>query len=287
MDSNQKAKVSYVDQTTGKTLESVDLEGQPQSTSDYRPTETIKKYTDQGYVVVSNNYPANGVKFNSDNKEQDFTVTLEHKVDTVSPDQPGQPGQPINPDNPNGPKWPNGTDKNSLVKVITRTINYIDQNGNKLHDSVVQNITFTRSAQVDEVTGQVTYSNWTTENNYFASVDSPKINGYVLTDPNYATVNSSSVDVDSSDITIDVHYRVIVNEHHNNPSNPHKKNSNKSHYPKPKLNKPNNNGTENRNKSKLPQTGETDESSIQLMGLVLLLISSVLSIFGFRKKQSK
>ncbi|MGL5898167.1 MAG: mucin-binding protein, partial [Lactobacillaceae bacterium] len=284
VDSNQKAKVSYVDQTTGKTLESVDLEGQPQSTSDYRPTETIKKYTDQGYVVVSNDYPENGVKFNSDNKEQDFTVTLEHKVDTVTPDQPGNPGQPINPDNPNGPKWPNGTDKDSLSKTITRTINYVDQSGNKLHDSVVQNITFTRSAQVDEVTGQVTYSNWITENTSFNSVNSPQINGYVLIDSKDATINSLSVDEDNSDITIDVHYRIIINEHHNNPSTPHHNNPNASQYPKPKSNNPNNNYG---NKSKLPQTGESDESKIQLMGLVLLLISSVLSIFGFRKKQNK
>ncbi|WKN29325.1 LPXTG cell wall anchor domain-containing protein [Apilactobacillus kunkeei] len=288
VDSNQKAKVSYVDQTTGKTLESVDLEGQPQSTSDYRPTDTIKKYTDQGYVVVSNNYPENGVKFNSDNKEQDFTVTLEHKVDTVTPDQPGQPGQPINPDNPNGPKWPNGTDKDSLSKVITRTINYIDQNGNKLRGSVIQKITFTRTAKVDEVTGQVTYSNWTTEKSSFDSVNSPQINGYVLMDNKDAIINSLSVDEDNSDITIDVHYRAVINEHHNNPSIPHKTDQNTSQHPKPKLNKfGHNNNNEHVNKSKLPQTGDSDESNVQVMGLVLLFISSVLSIFTFRKKQSK
>ena len=82
----------------------------------------------------------------------------------------------------------------------------------------------------------------------------------------------------------DVHYRIIINEHHNNPSTPHHNNPNASQYPKPKSNNPNNN---HGNKSKLPQTGESDESKIQLMGLVLLLISSVLSIFGFRKKQNK
>ncbi|WP_338346013.1 mucin-binding protein, partial [Fructobacillus fructosus] len=125
VDSNQKAKVSYVDSTTGKTLESVDLSGQPQSTSNYRTTDTIKKYTDQGYQLVNDNYPASGVKFNSDDKKQDFTVTLGHKVDTVTPENLGIPGQPINPDNPNGPKWPNGTDKNSLSKTINQTINYV------------------------------------------------------------------------------------------------------------------------------------------------------------------
>ncbi|TPR52909.1 hypothetical protein DY036_07470, partial [Apilactobacillus kunkeei] len=133
VDSNQKAKVSYIDSTTGKTLESADLSGQPQSTSDYRTTDTIKKYTDQGYKLVSDNYPANGVKFHSDNQEQDFTVTLEHKVDTVTPDNPGTPGQPINPDNPNGPKWPNGTDKDSLSKTVNQTINYVDGNGKSVH----------------------------------------------------------------------------------------------------------------------------------------------------------
>ncbi|MFN1208429.1 hypothetical protein ACKXGD_15790, partial [Enterococcus lactis] len=72
------------------------------------------------------------VKIYNDNNDEDIIVTYKHKVDTVTPDQPGNPGQPINPDNPNGPKWPNGTDKDSLSKTITRTINYVDQNGNKL-----------------------------------------------------------------------------------------------------------------------------------------------------------
>ncbi|CAI2554044.1 hypothetical protein AKUH4B507X_01040 [Apilactobacillus kunkeei] len=286
VDSNQKVKVSYIDSTTGKTLESADLSGQPQSTSDYRTTDTIKKYTDQGYKLVSDNYPANGVKFHSDNQEQDFTVTLEHKVDTVTPDNPGTPGQPINPDNPNGPKWPNGTDKDSLSKTVTRTINYVDQNGNKVHPSTTQTVTFTRSATVDEVTGQIAYGNWTTENHSFSSITSPHINGYVLINSDDSTISVLNVNEDSSDVIINVNYRKLINNHHNNPGKPSKGNPHVIQYSKPKLNKHYNN-SDNGDKDKLPQTGESNESSVQLMGLILLFISSVLSIFGFRKKQSK
>lgn len=286
VDSNQKVKVSYIDSTTGKTLESADLSGQPQSTSDYRTTDTIKKYTDQGYKLVSDNYPANGVKFHSDNQEQDFTVTLEHKVDTVTPDNPGTPGQPINPDNPNGPKWPNGTDNDSLSKTVTRTINYVDQNGNKVHPSTTQTVTFTRSATVDEVTGQIAYGNWTTENHSFSSITSPHINGYVLINSDDSTISVLNVNEDSSDVIINVNYRKLINNHHNNPGKPSKGNPHVIQYSKPKLNKHYNN-SDNGDKDKLPQTGESNESSVQLMGLILLFISSVLSIFGFRKKQSK
>ncbi|CAI2615314.1 hypothetical protein AKUH4B504J_01250 [Apilactobacillus kunkeei] len=270
VDSNQKAKVSYVDQTTGKTLESVDLEGQPQSTSDYRPTETIKKYTDQGYVVVSNNYPENGVKFNSDNKEQDFTVTLEHKVDTVTPDQPGNPGQPINPDNPNGPKWPNGTDKDSLSKTITRTINYVDQNGNKLHDSVVQNITYTRSAQVDEVTGQVTYSDWKMVTNNWNKSVSPFITGYSLIDDKQSIIENGTADYNDDNEIINVKYKkVITTPEVNKPTPSHNQKINNNHE----------------TKVKLPQTGESNESILQLTGLVLLMASFILGIFGVKKRK--
>ncbi|MFY1049972.1 mucin-binding protein, partial [Apilactobacillus sp. 1-1-2] len=193
VDSNQKAKVSYVDQNTGKTLESVDLEGQPQSTSDYRTTDTIKKYSDQGYVVVSNTYPVNGVKFNSDDKEQDFTVTLAHKVDTVTPDQPGEPGQPINPANPDGPKWPNGTDKDSLSKSVNQTINYVDGNGKSVHDASHDQVTFSRTAQVDEVTGEVTYGNWDKVSSTFSAKGSPVVSGYVLRDEGQKTIPASTV----------------------------------------------------------------------------------------------
>ncbi|CAK1225752.1 Cell division protein DamX [Fructobacillus cardui] len=199
VDSNQKAKVSYVDSTTGKTLEIVDLSGQPQSTSNYRTTDTIKKYTDQGYKLVNDNYPASGVKFNSDDKEQDFTVTLEHKVDTVTPENPGIPGQPINPDNPNGPKWPNGTDKDSLSKAINQTINYVDGNGKIVHDPSHDQVTFSRTATVDEVTGQVTYTDWNNASETFSPKVSPVIPGYVLRDDSQKTISGITVNPSSSD----------------------------------------------------------------------------------------
>ncbi|MCK8626528.1 mucin-binding protein, partial [Apilactobacillus kunkeei] len=169
---------------------------------------------------------------------------------------------------------------------VTRIINYVDQNGNKIHDSVVQTVTFIREAQVDEVTGQITYGNWTAENHSFGSITSPHINGYVLINSDDSTINVLNVNEDSSDVTINVKYRKLINNHHNNPGKPSKDNPHVSKYSKPKLNKHYNN-YDNGDKEKLPQTGESNESSAQLMGLILLFISSVLSIFGFRKKQSK
>ncbi|KOY74666.1 putative mucus binding protein [Apilactobacillus kunkeei DSM 12361 = ATCC 700308] len=277
VDNNQKAKVSYIDSTTGKTLESVDLSGQPQSTSDYRTTDTIKKYTDQGYKLVSDNYPAGGVKFNSDNKEQDFTVTLEHKVDTVTPDNPGTPGQPINPDNPNGPKWPNGTDKDSLSKTVTRTINYVDQNGNKIHPSTTQTVTFTRYATVDEVTGEVVYGNWTSKESSWKSFNTPLVSGYKLVDGKQSIINSVNLSPDSIDEKIDVVYK--KDEHKNNPLIPGGKS---------KINYQNGNSFKkdhNKNDKKLPQTGVSDENNIRILGLLLTIVSLFLGLFGIKRKR--
>uniref|UniRef100_UPI0032DEC715 mucin-binding protein n=1 Tax=Leuconostoc citreum TaxID=33964 RepID=UPI0032DEC715 len=58
---NQKADVTYVDQTTGQTIKTDRLTGKGGSTSAYRTKTSIDQLTKQGYELVSDNYPANGV----------------------------------------------------------------------------------------------------------------------------------------------------------------------------------------------------------------------------------
>ncbi|WP_033900560.1 mucin-binding protein, partial [Lactococcus lactis] len=61
-----------------------------------------------------------------DDQDKEVNIYYSHALATVTPDNPGTPGSPINPEDPDGPKWPEGTDKASLSKTITRTINYLD-----------------------------------------------------------------------------------------------------------------------------------------------------------------
>ncbi|MGQ2283343.1 mucin-binding protein, partial [Apilactobacillus kunkeei] len=200
-----------------------------------------------------------------------------HKVDTVTPDNPGTPGQPINPDNPNGPKWPNGTDKDSLSKTVTRTINYVDQNGNKIHPSTTQTVTFTRYATVDEVTGEVVYGNWKSKESSWKSFNTPLVSGYKLVDVKQSIINSVNLSPDSIDENINVVYK--KDEHKNNPSIPGGKS--KINYQKGNSFKKDH----NKNDKKLPQTGVSNENNIRILGLLLTIFSLVLGLFGIKRKR--
>ena len=81
----EQATITYIDQTTGKTISSVMLNGSYCSTSDYRTQPTIQNLEKQGYELVSDNYLAIGVVFNEADKVQHFTVYLKHKIITETP----------------------------------------------------------------------------------------------------------------------------------------------------------------------------------------------------------
>ncbi|MBC9119446.1 mucin-binding protein, partial [Fructobacillus fructosus] len=72
----ESATVQYIDDNTGKILESHNLTGGYGTTDSYSTQDTIKKYENDGYVVVSDNYPSNGVTYNSDT--QTFQVHLDN-----------------------------------------------------------------------------------------------------------------------------------------------------------------------------------------------------------------
>ncbi|WP_318635818.1 lectin-like domain-containing protein, partial [Levilactobacillus brevis] len=102
----EAANVTYIDDTTVTTLSAKDLTGDYGSTDPYRTGDTIADYEKQGYQLVSNNYPTDGVVYNQDGTVQSFAVHLKHQLTPVSPTDPQTPGAPINPDEPDGPKWP-------------------------------------------------------------------------------------------------------------------------------------------------------------------------------------
>ncbi|MGE9835317.1 mucin-binding protein, partial [Streptococcus orisratti] len=108
----------------------------------YSTAEKIAYYESLGYEFVSDNYPTDGVYDNIDGNSQDYQVVLKHIV------------TPVTPDNPTNPK--DGTTL-ELTRTVTRTIEYkyIDENGQEASATVTQTATFTRTATVDMVTGQV------------------------------------------------------------------------------------------------------------------------------------
>ncbi|UXN11190.1 mucin-binding protein [Lactobacillus amylovorus] len=205
----QKATINYIDDTAGKTLHSETVNGHTgEAIAD--PTEAIANYKKQGYQLASDDL-AKGASFDNDDKtDQAFYIHLNHNIETINPDNPKTPSDII----PGTTKhYPSGVDKESLTKTITRTINYVDNKGNKVNGSpdgkstYVQTVTFTRTVTIDKVTGDIKSSTpWVPANGTWSQVNSrdPHELGYDSVD--ISTVGSKVVTSSSKDETITVTY---------------------------------------------------------------------------------
>ncbi|MEO5289330.1 mucin-binding protein, partial [Limosilactobacillus allomucosae] len=173
----QKAAVTYIDQTTGKTLTVKNLTGYTLEDTGYNTTNDIKHYVDNGYDLVGDTSNSDEIIFDDeDGVDQTYTVTLKHGVATINETNPGKPGQPINSDK-TGVKWPAGTDKASLGKDVVRTIVYKATDGSAVPASVKDTLHFTAVKTVDKATGQVLTTVWSGTQS-FNDVTTPNIKGY-------------------------------------------------------------------------------------------------------------
>ena len=211
----QKAKTTFVDEK-GNPIPGVDAiteEGDSDTplTKEAEVKAKIKELENKGYELVSNTYPEGG-KFDKDkDTDQEFKVTLKAKEVTVTPDQPKTPGTPVDPNNPDGPKYPAGLEEKDLNKTVTRTITYVYEDGTPVLNedgtpkTVTQEAKFTREAKVNLVTGDVTYGEWTPEQD-LAEVKSPVVKGYLA---DKSTVPTTKVTADSENTTEVVTYKPI------------------------------------------------------------------------------
>lgn len=175
----QKASVTYVDETTGKTLKTDSLTGVTNAESGYTTADSIKTYQALGYTLVSDD--TNGAKVvfdNEDGKDQAFKVKLSHGTITVTEEKPGKPGEPVDPDNPDGPKYPDGTDEYQVKRTGTQTIHYVGASDKTPADNK-QNFVFTREITFDNVTGKIiSVTPWNIDSHTFGTVKTPVIPGY-------------------------------------------------------------------------------------------------------------
>ena len=204
-DGQQKAITSFVD-PKGNVLETPIIETGDSNTpltKDGEIKATIAKLKLKGYDVETNTYPPTGTFDNDPKVDQYFKVTLTPRVKPVKPFDPTNPkdpnkpvpGQPIDPDtpvdpnNPNAPTIPRWTEdlinKLETTKQVTRTINYVDEAGNKVSEPSTDKVTFTREAKINVVTGEITYGDWKVVggDSTFDRVTSPVVKGYILKDP--------------------------------------------------------------------------------------------------------
>ena len=220
----QTATISYYDVTSGAEVAidsakvpeaSVEtVEGVYKGTIDFVNREkAIAALEKAGYTLVEDGFivarTADKLFDNDTAVNQNFTVTVKQRVEPVTPnDEKPVPGQPVDPENPNSPVWPSTAENLELTKTVTRTIKYRynDENGKEVTADKVQTVTFTRSASINLVTGNVEYTDWSAAQTLEAVV-SPEVANYTY---DKKTVTSLEVTNESTDSTVYVIYTPVA-----------------------------------------------------------------------------
>ena len=185
-----KTKINYVD-TDGNTIHTTVIEGKSGE------TVSVPNEIPTGYKLVAGLSVPTEITFTAD----DYPITnlaIEAIHTTVTADNPKTTADKL-PDNPTK-NYPEGVSESDLNKTVTRTINITDPRTQKV-TPVVQTVHLTRSADVDEITGKVVYSDWTTSS--FDSYNVPEVPGYTAT---VQSIDEAPVDINSKDQTVDVSY---------------------------------------------------------------------------------
>ena len=177
---NDKGEVNIFvhDNTTGQNLTDYGYNSGSEDVGtkvSYDKTKVITELTNKGYKVINPDVTIPGEIAKG---TTNVTIYVEHDIVPVTPDKPGKPGEPINPNDPNGPKYPNGTDTTDLTRRVTRTINFVSDEGTVLRASIDQTIIFTANGELDKVTGKWTKTLTWSPDQQVNGMDVPFIDGY-------------------------------------------------------------------------------------------------------------
>lgn len=187
----QTIHVKYEDEH-GQVITSDPISGQ----TDQTVPITIK--IPAGWQLTADQVVPDQVKFGA--ITPDIVLQVAHATVTVLPNDP-KTTENLLPDNPDR-HYPSGVAFADLNKTITRTMIFKLPNGRI--KTIKQKVQFTRSAVVDEVTGQITYHDWQIlDDDKLASVAVPVLEGYTAT---MQVIPSLHVTVDMHDLTVEVEY---------------------------------------------------------------------------------
>ncbi|MEK2462119.1 MBG domain-containing protein [Lactobacillus gasseri] len=187
---NQTGKISYVD-SDGKEIDQTTISG--------KTGETVKVTPEapRGWQIVSGQDIPETVTMGA-NGGPTVVVKVAHSAITVTPETPEK-------DIPTGPV-PGDPSKNyeklaSLTSTPTRTIVVTDPSGKQT--KVTQTVNFTRTATFDEVTGEITYSDWTSsEPAEWSEYTAPEVAGYTAT----SNVSVKPVTAETKNETVNISY---------------------------------------------------------------------------------
>ncbi|WP_289762177.1 MBG domain-containing protein [Lactobacillus intestinalis] len=187
----QSTNIIYQD-NTGQVIKTDKVNGETDQTVDVHSTVPAGWKLVNGYTIPST------ITFGPDG-HKNVVVQVEHATITITPDTPED-------QIPNG-KVPGDPDKTypkmeKLVSEPTRTIVVTKPDGTK--ETVTQKVKFTRVATFDEVTGEVTYSDWkSTDSAVWEAYTPATIDGYT---PNIAQVAQEAVGADTANVTVNISY---------------------------------------------------------------------------------
>ncbi|MDW8714250.1 MucBP domain-containing protein, partial [Streptococcus suis] len=230
----QEAIIRYQVQGAADYLEdSGTLTGNPGTDITYSTEDTINKYKKLGYELVSDNFTTEaGQDYDYDEKvKQEFLVVIKPRIVDVPKDV--VPGKPVDPTNPNSPVWPDTLKDLKATQEVTRTVEYkyedgtpvrVDAAGNVLPKGSTEGtpfvktetVTFTRPAQVNLVTGEVTYGEWAADTTETLKGNVlPQVPGYTASRttlegadaPMTETVKDKTVTATDADINEVVYYK--------------------------------------------------------------------------------
>ncbi len=187
---NQTGKISYVDSQGNEV-------GQTALTGKTDQSVAVTPEAPTGWIIVAGQDIPKSVTATATGIPT-VTVRVEHSTTIVTPKTPEK-------DIPTGPV-PGDPSKNyekmeSLTASPTRTIVVTDPSGKTT--KVTQTVNFTRTATFDEVTGEITYSNWaSSEPAEWSEYTAPEVAGYTATQ----MVKSQVVSAETADETIRISY---------------------------------------------------------------------------------
>ena len=234
--SSQNAKLTVIDENTGKHLGDYSDQGGYKDKIDFgQAPQDINNYISKGYVWDTDRTGAanyEGLKigdYDSDQTtDQSWTVYLKHGVQKVTSKTPST-------DIPKKPDGSPAVDPKSLTKEVGLTVKYVNSDGadftGKVPANHEQKVTFTGTAYVDKVTGELVNAQkqadgtWVVDDSKtdpqviwkadgkdsFDEVISPVENGYHLTGINRHRKGNNVEEItgltqDSGSITVTVTY---------------------------------------------------------------------------------
>lgn len=147
---DEKAQVTYYDDTTRKKLSEKELNGAYRTRDSYRTVDAINQYKWAGYELVSDDYPQNGVFYDQDKLIKMYEVHLKH-----------------------------GEKMDFEQRAVKEVIYYQYDDGQLAEPTYKNKLSFRRIVKIDQVTGQKYYGVWqAVDGTNFRSVVSPIIEGY-------------------------------------------------------------------------------------------------------------